>query len=73
MACFAIDELEWRHSDVGFVCCPVCLECIRQLTFPSLPHLVDGLLQNIFDLFVGSSRLTVCLRVVWGGNVMLGA
>ena len=73
MACFAVDELKWGHPDGGFACCPVCLECIRQLTFPPLPHLVDSLLQNIFDLFVGCLCLTVGLWVVWSGNVVLGS
>ena len=73
MAYFAIDKLKWGHSDGGLVCCPVCLECIRQLTLPALPHLVDSLLQDIFDLFVGRFCLTVGLRVVWSCNVVLGS
>ena len=73
MSCFAVDKLEWGHFDRGLVCCPVCPECIRQLTFLALPHLVNGLLQNIFDLFIGRFCLTACLWVIWGGNVVRGA
>ena len=73
MACFAVDKLKWGHSDGGLVCCPVCPKCVRQLTLPSLSHLVDGLLQDVFDLFVGCLCLTVGLRVVWSGNVVLGS
>ena len=39
---------------------------------PCPSHLINGLLQNILDLLIGSFFLTASLRMVEGCDVMLG-
>ena len=72
MATFSIDELERRYANGGFISYPVCPECIRKLVLPSLPHFIDHLLKDIFNLFVSSLRLAAGLWMIRGGHVVFG-
>ena len=69
---FSIDELERWHANGGFISGHVCPKCIRKLVLLTLPHFIDRLLQDIFDLLVRSLCLAAGLRMIRGGDVVLG-
>ena len=43
---------------------------LGNLSFHAIGHLIDCLLKNILDLFVGSLCLATCLRMVGGSDVV---
>ena len=48
----------------------MCQECVGTIVLPFLPHLVNGLLQNVLDFVSSVFQLDHFFGMIWSCNIM---